>query len=604
MAELQTHTSPAWKRTINCGDPRPQHIGQTVTVNGWAGSVRDHGGVTFVDLRDRTGIVQIVSDPSRHTYSEAAHAEAGDVKTEFCLSVTGVVVPRLVGKENPNLPTGAVEIEVSALEILNPSRPLPFQLDDKNVNEEARLKHRYLDLRRPEMYEKLRLRHEIVRAVRQFLYAQNFLEIETPILTKSTPEGARDYLVPYRLDPGKFYALPQAPQQFKQLLMVSGMERYFQIAKCFRDEAQRADRQPEFTQIDLEMSFVTQEDVLNLVETMIISVVESVSTKSINKPFPRFSYDEAIARFGSDKPDIRFGLELCDCGDLLAETEFAVFRQTLDAGGQVKAIRYPGGAKLPRSGMDELGERAREFGAKGLAYFLVDDAGQATKGPLVKNLTDAEKAAILQKVQAEPGDLVAFVADSKETTAKVLDRLRRLIGDRLGLTNKANLAYCWIVDFPVFEADEENGGWTFAHNPFSMPKGDDMRLIDSDPAAMRAQCYDLVCNGYEAASGSVRIHKPDIQTAILQKMGLSDEQIRERFGHMLDAFAFGAPPHAGIAPGLDRLVMLLTDDENIREVIAFPKMGGGYDPLMDAPSAVDAKQLAELGLVVKETKKP
>ncbi|MBC8142309.1 MAG: aspartate--tRNA ligase [Armatimonadetes bacterium] len=610
MAELTAEpTSSAtsvaaasWKRTINSGDLRDTHVGQTVTVNGWASSVRDHGGVTFVDLRDRTGIVQIVSDPSRNNYSEAAHTEAGKVKSEFCLSVTGVVVPRLVGKENPNLPTGAVEIEVTEIEILNPCRALPFQLDDANVNEEARLKHRYLDLRRPVMYDKLRLRHEVVRAVRQFLYAENFLEIETPILTKSTPEGARDYLVPYRLDPGKFYALPQAPQQFKQLLMVSGMERYFQIAKCFRDEAQRADRQPEFTQIDLEMSFVTQEDVLSLVERMIIAVVESVGTKTVLKPFPRFTYDEAIARFGSDKPDIRFGLELTDCGDLLAETAFAVFRTTLDNGGQVKAIRYPGGAKLPRSGMDELGERAREFGAKGLAYFLVDEEKTATKGPLAKNLTDAEKSAIIEKVGAEPGDLVAFVADSKETTAKVLDRLRRLIGERLGLTSKDTLAYCWIIDFPVFEPDE-NGGWTFAHNPFSMPKGNDMRLIDTDPAAMRAQCYDLVCNGYEAASGSVRIHKPDIQRAILQKMGLTEEQIAARFGHMLEAFAFGAPPHAGIAPGLDRLVMLLTDDENIREVIAFPKMGGGYDPLMDAPSEVDAKQLAELGLVIKETKK-
>ncbi len=599
----ETAVAPAWQRTINCGDARAEHIGQTVTVNGWAGGVRDHGGVTFIDLRDRTGVVQIVSDPSRHSGSEAAHTEAQKVRNEYCLSITGTVVARIAGADNPNLPTGAVEIEVTAMEILNPSRALPFQLDDTNVNEEARLKHRYLDLRRPVMYEKLRLRHEIVRAVRAFLYDQEFLEIETPILTKSTPEGARDYLVPYRLDPGKFYALPQAPQQFKQLLMVSGIERYFQIAKCFRDESQRADRQPEFTQIDLEMSFVTQEDVLNLVEAMIISVVESVSPKKIVKPFPRFTYDEAIARFGSDKPDIRFGLELVDCAPMLAETSFAVFQSVLANGGQVKALRYPGGARLPRSGMDELTERAKEFGAKGMAYFLVDDDGLASKGPVAKFLSDEEKAAVVAAAEAVPGDMVAFVADSKETVAKVLDRMRRLIGDRLGLVSKSNLAYCWIIDFPVFEADEETGGWTFAHNPFSMPKGDDMRLIDTDPAAMRAQCYDLVCNGYEAASGSVRIHKPDIQVAILKKMGLSDEQISARFGHMLEAFAFGAPPHAGIAPGLDRLVMLLSDDENIREVIAFPKMGGGYDPLMDAPSAVEPKQLDELGLAIKPTKK-
>ncbi len=604
-----TSTRASWQRSIESGAVRPEHVGQVVTVNGWAYSVRDHGGVVFIDLRDRTGLVQVVVDPSRVPGSEQAHREAQKVRSEFCLAVTGRVVRRLEGMENPKIATGAVEIEASELVILNPSRTLPFPLDQEasSVNEELRLKYRYLDLRRPEMYRKMHLRHELVRRVREYMYRHAFLEIETPMMTKSSPEGARDYLVPYRLQPGLFYALPQAPQQYKQLLMVGGIERYFQIAKCFRDEAQRADRQPEFTQIDLEMSFATQDDVLNLVEGLMIEVVESFTEETgktiATRPFPRIPYDEAMRRFGTDKPDIRFGLELVDCAPYLGATQFAVFRSVLENGGQVKAVRYPGGAKLPRSGMDELVEKSKEFGAKGMAYFLVDDAGKASKGPVAKFLSEEEKAALIQAAEAEPGDLVAFIADSPETTAKVLDRLRRLIGERLGLMDRNKLAYCWITDFPVFAKDEETGGWTFEHNPFAMPQEGHMEWIDSDPARMRAYCYDLVCNGYEAASGAVRIHVPDVQIAVFKKMGLSDEQIRARFGHMLDAFAYGAPPHAGIAPGLDRMVMLLTDDENIREVIAFPKMGGGYDPLMDCPSPVEEAQLNELGLMVKPPKK-
>ena len=579
---------------------RPEHIGQEIVVNGWANSVRDHGGVTFIDLRDRTGLVQIVVDPSRAITPEVAHTEAQKARAEWCLSIRGRVVRRLEGADNPNLPTGAVEIEAMQVEILNPCKTLPFQIDQDIAlaNEELRLKYRYLDLRRPSMHAKMRLRHEITLRVRQYLYAQNFLEIETPILTKGTPEGAREYIVPYRLEPGLFYVLPQAPQQFKQLLMVGGMERYFQIARCFRDEGQRADRQPEFTQIDLEMSFATQEDVLGVVEGMMIDVVKNCSPKTVNQPFTRLTYDEAMRRYGTDKPDLRYGLELADCGPYLAETQFAVFRTTLDNGGQVKALRYPGGGKLPRSQMDELVALSREWGAKGLAYVTIDDDGNATKGPAAKFLSDFEKVAIIAETGAEPGDLIGFVADSKEVVARVLDRMRRFVAGRLGLADTNALAYCWITDFPVFEADEDTGGWTFAHNPFSMPNEGHMALIDSDPAAMRAQCYDLVCNGYEAASGSVRIHKPDIQTQILKKMGLTDEQIAERFGHMLAAFEYGAPPHAGIAPGLDRLVMLLSDDENIREVIAFPKMGNGIDPLMNAPSPLDPQQIKEMGLTI------
>ena len=591
-----------WQRTVDCGALRATQAGETVVVNGWVNSVRDHGGVTFIDLRDRTGLVQIVVDPSRNATSEEAHIEAQKLRSEYCLSIRGTVVRRFVGAENPNLATGDIEIEATHIEILNPSRALPFQIDQDQAgtNEELRLKYRYLDLRRPSMYEKLRLRHEAVRMIRAFMYEKGFLEIETPILTKGTPEGAREYMVPYRLQPGLFYVLPQAPQQFKQILMVSGVERYFQIAKCFRDEAQRADRQPEFTQLDLEMSFATQEDILSLVEDLMIQIIEALSTKQITKPFPRLTYDESMARYGTDKPDLRFGLELVNCAEILKDTNFAVFQNTLASGGQVKAIRYPGGAKLPRREMDELGNLSKEFGAKGFAYFLVDDEGKASRGPVAKFLSDDEKIAIVAAAGAEPGDLVGFIADTKATTAKVLDRLRRLIGERLGYTDKKKLVCCWITDFPVFEKDEENGGWTYAHNPFSMPNDGHMDLIDTDPEAMRAQTYDLVCNGVEWASGSVRIHKPDIQTAILKKLGLDDAKIEARFGHMLNAFEYGAPPHAGIAPGVDRLIMFLTDDENIREVIAFPKMGGGIDPLMNAPATMEPYQLEELGIKIIE----
>ncbi len=593
----------SWQRTVECGALREAHVGTSVTVNGWAQSVRDHGGVLFIDLRDRSGLVQLVVDPGRDVTPAEVHKLAESVKDEFCLSVTGRVAKRPDGLQNPKLSSGAIEIEASALTVLNPSTTLPFLIeDDVTVNEETRLKYRYLDLRRPSMLRKMRLRHELVRAVREYFWREGFYEIETPILTKSSPEGARDYLVPFRLSPGLFYALPQAPQQFKQLLMVGGIEKYFQIAKCFRDESQRADRQPEFTQIDLEMAFATQDDVLGVVEKMIIEVVEKFQEETgkiiFQKPFPRFSYDEAISRFGTDKPDIRFGLELIDCANVFKNTQFTVFQNALSSGGQIKAIRYPGGASVPRSQMDELVKVSREHGAGGLAYVLVEATPGEMRGTIAKFLSEEERAALTDATGAQPGDLVGFVADKPEVVAKALDGLRRFLGRKLNLIDNSQLAYCWVIDFPVFEKDDETGGLTFAHNPFAMPQPGDLDKFDTDPLGMRAQCYDLVCNGIEFASGAVRIHLPEIQVKVFEKMGLTPEQIRERFGHMLDAFSFGAPPHAGMAPGLDRLVMVLTDEENIREVMAFPKLGGGRDPMMEAPSIVEAKQIEELGLAI------
>ncbi len=594
------------QRTLWCGEVSDAQIGETVALNGWVNRVRDQGGIVFVDLRDRTGIVQIVADAE---HSEQALQVGSDVKNEYSLSVVGKVRKRPAGTENPNLPTGDLEVVAQTIEVLNPSLPLPFPVaEDKNVDEMLRLKYRYLDLRRPSMYEAMRLRHEVIKRMREFMYKRGFLEIETPIITKATPEGARDYVVPYRLEPGMFYALPQAPQQFKQLLMVGGIERYFQIAKCFRDEAQRADRQPEFTQLDLEMSYVTQEDVLELVESLYIEVIEGVSDKKLKfKPFTRLTYDEAMDRYGSDKPDLRYGLELKNVGPILKGTGFTVFQSALDSGGQVKAIRYPGGANsLSRKEIDDLTLLAKDFGAKGMAYLLITDEG--VKSPIAKFLSPEEIGGILKLTEAETGDLIAFIADKKEIVAKVLDRLRREFAERLALADENELAYCWITDFPVFEWDEEANAWTYAHNPFSMPHDEDIDKLESDPAACRAYCYDLVGNGQEAGSGSIRIHKPDLQRRILKMIGRTDEEIDAQFGHMLEAFRYGAPPHGGIAPGIDRLVGRLIGTDNIREVIAFPKAGNGYDPMMDAPSPLPAQQLRDLHLNVvyppkKEEKK-
>ena len=588
-----------WKRTMACGDVSEAQIGQTVTLNGWVNRNRDQGGIAFLDLRDRAGVVQIAVDGGD---APDALAVAEKVRSEYCLSVTGTVRRRPEGSENANLSTGTVEVAATAIEILNAAKTPPFPIaEDRDVDEMLRLKYRYLDLRRPAMYEKMRLRHEAIRLIREFMYGRGFLEIETPILTKSSPEGARDYLVPYRLQPGLFYALPQAPQQFKQLLMVGGMERYFQIAKCFRDESQRADRQPEFTQLDLEMSFVEQDDVLEVVESLYTEILPKLSPKSVVTPFTRLTYDEAMARYGSDKPDLRYGLELRDAAPVLKDTQFSVFQSALGSGGQVKLIRYPQGASLSRKEIDDLTTLAKTMGAKGLAYLLVTDDG--VKSPIAKFLTEDEIKSLVALAEAVPGDLIAFVADTPATVAKVLDRLRREIAARQNLADPNTLHFCWITDFPVFEWDEDDKQWTFAHNPFSMPHPEDLPFLESDPARCRAFCYDLVCNGSEAASGSIRIHKRDIQERIFKMLGKTDAQIQAQFGHMLDAFDFGAPPHGGMAPGLDRLIMYLTDDDNVREVIAFPKSGGGFDPMMDAPSEVESKQLQELGVTIKRPPK-
>lgn len=583
-----------WKRTVACGDISEAQVGQTVTLNGWVNRNRDQGGIAFLDLRDRTGIVQVAVNGGD---APEALAVAERVRSEYCLSITGTVRQRPEGTENPNLKTGAYEVAATHIEILNAAKTPPFPIaEDKDVDEMLRLKYRYLDLRRPAMYEKMRLRHEAIRLIREFMYGRGFLEIETPIMTKSSPEGARDYLVPYRLQPGLFYALPQAPQQFKQLLMVAGMERYFQIAKCFRDEAQRADRQPEFTQLDLEMSFVEQDDVLEVVESLYSTIIPKISPKTLVTPFTRLTYDEAMARFGSDKPDLRYGLELKDAAPVLANTQFSVFQSALGSGGQVKLIRYPQGASLSRKEIDDLTALAKAFGAKGLAYLLVTDEG--VKSPIAKFLSEDEITGLVALAEAQPGDLIAFVADKPDVVAKVLDRLRREIAARKNLADPDTLHFCWVTDFPVFERDEDAGGWTFFHNPFSMPHPEDLPYLESDPARCRAFCYDLVCNGSEAASGSIRIHKRDIQERIFKMLGKTDDQIQAQFGHMLDAFDFGAPPHGGMAPGIDRLLMYLTDDDNVREVIAFPKSGGGFDPMMDAPSPVEDRQLQELHLTV------
>ncbi len=586
-----------FKRTHRCGELRASNAGQTVNVMGWVHRRRDHGGLIFIDLRDRSGLIQVVVDPQA---APEAHAVADQARGEYVLAVQGPVQRREAGRANPNLPTGEVEVHARDIELLNPARTLPFEVNrDTDVDESVRLKYRYLDLRRDRLKRNIELRHQVVKTMRDYLDARGFVEIETPILIKSTPEGARDYLVPSRLHPGEFYALPQSPQQLKQILMVAGMDRYYQIARCFRDEDLRAERQPEFTQLDLEMSFVAREDVIDLVEGLYIEVGERCSErKLLFKPFPRIPYEEAMRRWGTDKPDLRFEVELVDLSDDVRGTQFNAFASVLASDGLVKGIVAPGRASLTRKDTDALIEQVKQWGAKGLVTLAVEADG--LRGGAAKFLAEEETRRIVERSGAMVGDMLLIVADEPMRTADVLGRLRLEVGRRCGLIDDNALAFCWIVDFPLLEWVPEEKRWTFMHNPFCSAVVMDSEAIKANPGGILSNQYDLACNGYEVGGGSIRIHKPEVQKTVFELMGYSEAQIQEQFGHMLEAFEYGAPPHGGIATGIERTVMLMVNEPNIREVMAFPKNQAAMDLMMGAPSPVSAKQLDELRLQVKE----
>jgi aspartyl-tRNA synthetase len=589
-------------RTVTNGELTAANVGQRVTLTGWVAHRRDYGKLIFIDLRDRFGLTQVVFDPERSPEAAVAHATATEARLEYVLRVEGVVSRRLPGKENPNLKTGEIEVEAQHAEVLNASKVPPFPIADRvSADEALRLRYRYLDLRRDLMRHNVELRHRIVKRIRDYLDARGFVEVETPILTKSTPEGARDYLVPSRLYEGEFYALPQAPQQFKQLLMVAGIDRYFQIARCFRDEDLRADRQPEFTQLDLEMSFVEEEDVMALIEALLIDLITSTTELRIKQtPFPRISYADAMEKYGTDRPDLRFDLLLSDVTDLARESAFRVFREAVERGGIAKGLRVPGLATVTRKEIDDLTEQAKTLGAKGLVTLALTPEGP--KGPITKLVPAEELERLIGRLDGETGDLLLFVADSEKVTNDVLARLRLRMGERLGLIDEREMALCWVVDFPLLEIIEEDGAQRFhaTHNPFSGMKAGEEALLETEPLKVTARQYDIIASGYEIGGGSVRINQAELQRRVLQLMGLSDEQITEQFGHMLEAFEFGAPPHGGIALGIDRLVMLLAGGETIRDVIVFPKNQGGQDLLMRAPSPVTEQQLRELHLRVRE----
>ena len=581
-----------WKRTHYCGQVTAKDIGNNVCLMGWVQRRRDHGGLIFIDLRDREGIVQIALDPDR---DPAAHKIAEQVRSEFVLAVQGVVSPRPEGTVNPKMKTGEVEVEVRELRILNVSKTPPFMLDEyTEVNENTRLKYRYLDLRRSQVQSNLMMRHRVTRTVRTYLDANGFLEIETPVLTKSTPEGARDYLVPSRVNPGTFFALPQSPQIFKQLLMVSGFDRYCQIVKCFRDEDLRADRQPEFTQIDCEMSFVDRDEVIRLMEGMIAAIFRDALGVEIPNPVPRMTYAEAIARFGVDNPDLRFGMELADLTSLVKMSGFKVFADAASGGGIVKGLNAKGCAGFSRKDMDDLTEFVKIYGAKGLAYVKVTEEGW--QSPIGKFFTEQEKSAINEALGAEVGDLLMFGADAPRVVNESLGRLRGHLGNRLGLTRKDDFRFVWITDFPLLEWDAEAGRFAAVHHPFTAPLDEDVPLLETEPGAVRAKAYDLVLNGSEIGGGSIRIHDQVLQQKMFSMLGIKEEESREKFGFLLDALEYGAPPHGGLAFGLDRLMMILTGAESIRDVIAFPKTQKATCMMSEAPGVVDPLQLRELNI--------
>lgn len=586
-------------RTYFNGEVTEAAIGEKVTLKGWVQKRRDLGGVIFIDLRDRSGVVQVVFNPD---ISADALATAEKIRNEYVLDIQGTVIKRDEANFNPNVTTGTVEVQAENVTILNEAKTPPFIIDERtDVSEDIRLKYRYLDLRRPAMFETLKMRNKTTKAIRDYLDGEGFLDIETPILTKSTPEGARDYLVPSRVHEGEFYALPQSPQIFKQLLMVSGFERYYQIARCFRDEDLRADRQPEFTQIDIETSFMSQEDIINTAENMMAKVMKDVKGLDVTLPFPRMTYNEAMCRYGSDKPDTRFGMELKDVSEIVKDSDFKVFTGAVASGGQVKAIVVKdGNADYSRKDIDGLAEFAAIYGAKGLAWLKVEEDG--VKGPIAKFFAEDQEQ-LVSELEAEVGDLILFVADKKGIVADALGALRIKLGKERGLIDQSKFNFLWVTDWPLLEYDEEEGRYYAAHHPFTMPFREDMDKLESDPASVRAQAYDLVLNGYELGGGSLRIFERDVQEKMFKVLGFSEEEANAQFGFLMDAFEYGTPPHGGIALGLDRMVMLLAGRTNLRDTIAFPKTASASDLLVDAPSTVSDKQLAELNLRLAALKK-
>jgi aspartyl-tRNA synthetase len=595
-------------KTHSCGDLRASHEGQEVTLAGWVHRRRDHGGLVFIDLRDHNGFAQVVFNPKE---AAEAYAVADSVRGEYVMQVAGVVARRPQGTENEQLPTGQIEVKASSAVILNPAKTPPFYIvEETPVDELLRLRYRYLDLRRETIHGNIVLRARVTKFIRDYLTERGFTEIETALLTAPTPEGARDYLVPSRVQAGRFYALPQSPQQMKQLLMVAGFERYFQIARCLRDEDLRADRQPEHTQLDLELSFVSEEeDILGLLEGLYYELAQTV-TPHFNvqaHPFARMTYAESLRRFGTDKPDLRFGLELVDLSDALRESEFAIFRQAIGGGGVVRAVRVPGGAEFSRKETDDLTTFVQQYGAKGLVSLAILGEGsleglslEEIRSPVAKYFTLEQVKEMARLAGAGRGDMLLMVADREDTANKALDALRRELGARLELADPNTLAFAFVTEYPMFEWSETEERWVSSHHPFTSPREEDMHLMESDPGGVRSRAYDLVCNGWELFSGSIRIHRRDVQEKVFAILGIAPEEARQRFGHMLEAFEYGAPPHAGIGAGIDRLMAVLTGQDDIREVIAFPKTKSASDPLTGAPTSVTAEQLADLHISVTE----